>query len=163
MNKNVIFIGFMGSGKSTIAKGLARALGAKFMDTDSEIKKRNGKGIKAIFAEFGEDFFRCQERNLASELKDLKGYVIATGGGFHKALQKSENSVIIYLKASFEFLRERLGEKGLKKRPLFADTQKARALYEARLAEYEKIANLIVNVEGKSPKELIDEIVKDLK
>ncbi len=133
------------------------------MDTDSEIKKRNGKGIKAIFAEFGEDFFRQQERNLASELKGLKGYVIATGGGFHKALQKSENSVIIYLKASFEFLCERLGKKGLKKRPLFADAQKARALYEVRLAEYEKIANLVVNVEGKSPKELVDEIVKDLK
>ncbi len=163
MSKNVIFIGFMGSGKSTVGKALAKALKAEFIDTDKLIKKRVGKEIGAIFAEFGEAFFREQEKNLANEISQLNGAVIATGGGFYKALQKNKNSVIIYLKASFEFLEQRLSKKGLGKRPLFQNTQKARALYNERLAGYEKIADIIVNVEHKGIKKLVDEIIKDLK
>lgn len=163
MSKNVIFIGFMGSGKSTLGKALAKTLGAEFIDTDKLIKKRLGKEISTIFAEFGEAFFREQEKNLAKELLQLNGAVIATGGGFYKALQKNKNSVIIYLKASFEFLEQRLSKKGLGKRPLFANSAKARALYNERLAGYEKIADIIINIEHKSVKKLVDEIAKDLK
>ena len=163
MSKNVIFIGFMGSGKSTVAKALARALGAEFIDTDKLIKQRLGKDINTIFAEFGEAFFREQEQKVANEISQLNNCVIATGGGFYKALQKNKNSVIIYLKASFEFLEQRLGKKGLGKRPLFANSVKAKALYNERLVGYEKIADIIVNVEHKGIKKLVDEIAKDLK
>ena len=71
--------------------------------------------------------------------------------------------MIIYLKASFEFLEQRLSKKGLGKRPLFQNTLKAKALYNERLAGYEKIADIIVNVEHKGIKKLVDEIAKDLK
>lgn len=162
MSKNVIFIGFMGCGKSTIAKALAKALGAEFIDTDKLIKQRVGKDISEIFAEFGEDFFRNEERKIASEILQLQGVVIATGGGFYKALQKDKNSVIIYLKANFEFLQQRLEKKGFEKRPLFQNAKKARALYNERLAEYEKKADIIINVEHKSVRKIVDELIKDL-
>ena len=71
--------------------------------------------------------------------------------------------MIIYLKASFEFLRQRLDEKALKERPLFANTEKARALFDERLSEYEKKADIIINVEQKSVEKLVDELIKDLK
>lgn len=163
MSKNVIFIGFMGCGKSTVAQALAKQMKAHFIDTDELIKQRLGKEISEIFAEFGEDFFRNEEKNIADEISKLNGYVIATGGGFYKALQRDKNSVIIYLKASFEFLRQRLDEKALKERPLFANTEKARALFDERLSEYEKKADIIINVEQKSVEKLVDELIKDLK
>ena len=153
----------MGCGKSTLAKALAKVLGVQFIDTDTLIKQRLGKEINEIFAEFGEAFFREQEKNIASEISHLNGAVIATGGGFYKALQKDKNSVIIYLKASFEFLEQRLAENGFDERPLFSNSAKARALYDERLAEYEKKADIVINVEHKSVKQLVDEIVKDLK
>lgn len=162
MSKNVIFIGFMGCGKSTVGKALAKALKTNFLDTDELIKQRLGKEIREIFAEFGEDFFRKEEQKIAQELKCLNGVVIATGGGFYKALQRDENSLIIYLKASFEFLHNRLGKKGFAKRPLFKDKEKARALFEERFMEYEKKAHLIINVEGKTPKKLVTELIKEL-
>lgn len=162
MNKNVIFIGFMGCGKSTVAKALAKALKAEFIDTDKLIKKKLGQEIKSIFAEFGEEFFRKEEQKLADEISHLNGYVIATGGGFYKALRKDKNSVIIYLKASFEFLEQRLSKKALEKRPLFANSQKARALFDERLAGYEQKADIIINVEHKSIKKIVSEILKGL-
>lgn len=152
----------MGCGKSTVAKALAKALKAKFIDTDKLIKKKFGKDIKSIFAEFGEEFFRKEEQRLADEILSLHGYVIATGGGFYKALHKDKNSVIIYLKASFEFLEQRLSKKALEKRPLFANSQKARALFDERLAGYEQKADIIINVEHKSIKQIVDEILKGI-
>lgn len=162
MRKNIIFIGFMGCGKSTIAKALAKKLNAEFIDTDKVIKKRLGKDIKSVFAEFGEEFFREEERKLAEEFLDLKGCVIATGGGFYKALRKDKNSMIIYLQASFRFLEKRLGKKGLEKRPLFADREKAKLLFKERLDKYKKKANLTINIEHKSVKKIVDEILKEI-
>lgn len=162
MNKNVIFIGFMGCGKSTVAKALAKNLKAEFMDTDKLIKKRLNKDIKTIFAEFGEEFFRKEEQKLADEIIHLNGCVIATGGGFYKALRKDKKSVIIYLKASFEFLEQRLSKKALDQRPLFANAQKARALFNERLNAYEQKADIIIDVEYKSVKKIVDEIIKEI-
>lgn len=163
MSKNVIFIGFMGCGKSTVAQALAKQMKAHFIDTDELIKQRLGKEISEIFAEFGEDFFRNEEKKIADEISSkLNGYVIATGGGFYKALQRDKNSVIIYLKASFEFLRQRLDEKALKERPLFANTEKARALFDERLSEYEKKADIIINVEQKSVQEIVSKALSHL-
>ena len=162
MSKNVIFIGFMGCGKSTVAQALAKQMNACFIDTDELIKQRLGKEISEIFAEFGEEFFRNEEKKIADEILQLKGYVIATGGGFYKALQRDKNSVIIYLKASFEFLCQRLDEKALKERPLFANTEKARALFDERLSEYEKKADIIINVEQKSVQEIVSKVISYL-
>ena len=161
MKKNkIILIGFMGCGKSTIAKALAKRLDYKLIDTDALIEQRLGLSVKEIFAQRGEAFFRAQEKALASELKELKNAVIATGGGFYEALSADESALVVYLKASFNYIRARLNKAGLEKRPLFKDEKAARELYKSRLKGYESKANLIVLVEHKSVLELINLIMK---
>lgn len=157
MDKNIFFIGFMGSGKSTVAKALAKRLERKFVDTDKIIAMQCKKSVRAIFAEFGEDFFRTKERELAKDLKAANSLVIATGGGFYKALQKDENFIIIYLKSSFDFIFQRLILKGLESRPLFQDPKQARLLYDSRLKDYENLANFTINVERKSARNIVNE------
>lgn len=162
MDKNIIFIGFMGCGKSTVGRALAKRLGREFMDTDKVIAKQLKKSVRGIFAEFGEEFFRQKERELAANLSLANNAVIATGGGFYAALQKSENFIIIYLKASFDFLSQRLILKGTKTRPLMQNPKKARLLYKERLPKYENLATFTINVERKSTKKIVDEIVEIL-
>ncbi|PLY00986.1 MAG: shikimate kinase [Desulfuromonas sp.] len=95
MKKNIILTGFMGTGKSTIGRLLAQQLDYEFIDTDSEIEKREGTTIKDIFQEQGEAAFRRMEADLVHELAREEGLVIATGGGLVmnpdnvKMLQKS--------------------------------------------------------------------------
>ncbi|TQR34408.1 shikimate kinase [Campylobacter sp. MIT 99-7217] len=163
MNKNIFLIGFMGSGKSTVAKALAKKINYKFLDTDLAIEEKVKLKIKAIFAQKGEQFFRDEEANLALELKKYKNTVIATGGGFHKNLKKDKASVIVYLRADFDYIEERLGKSGAKKRPLFQDKEMAKKLFETRLEEYEEKADLIIDIKNKSVLEIIMQIMKELK
>lgn len=79
--KNIVLIGFMGTGKSSVGKGLAARLGLTFLDMDAMIEQREGKPISRIFAENGEPHFRALERALTQELAARTGLVIATGGG----------------------------------------------------------------------------------
>lgn len=81
MRDNVVLIGMMGCGKSTVGKLLAEALGFAFVDTDQYIEKALGRTIPDIFAKEGEAFFRDQELGAAEELALRKGQVIACGGG----------------------------------------------------------------------------------
>ncbi len=78
---NIYLVGFMGTGKSTIGKELARLMGRKFIDTDQEIEKKLGISIQDIFARYGEPYFRKEEKKLAQELASDNNKVIATGGG----------------------------------------------------------------------------------
>lgn len=153
----------MGCGKSTIAKALAKKLNYKLLDTDSFIEQKNQAKIKEIFESKGEDFFRNEEKALAQELRNFKNYVIATGGGFHKALLEDKNQYVVYLKAHFNYIKARLSKASLEKRPLFQDEKKARTLYKERLAEYESKANLTINIEHKSVLQIITEIMKGYK
>ncbi|MDR2428720.1 MAG: shikimate kinase [Candidatus Margulisbacteria bacterium] len=78
---NIILIGFMGSGKTSTGRILAKQLGYKFLDTDQIIEQKNGLTCAKIFAQRGEEFFRKQETATLKELHGLDGAVIATGGG----------------------------------------------------------------------------------
>ena len=80
-SKNIILLGFMGTGKSTVGKKLAERLGMTFLDMDTLIEERAGKPIPRIFAEDGEPHFRAMERLIAKELSQQKGLVVACGGG----------------------------------------------------------------------------------
>lgn len=148
----------MGCGKSTIARALAKRIEANFIDTDKFIRSQCKKSIKDIFKRYGEDFFRKKERQLLEKLPPFKSCVIATGGGFYEILKKDENSLIIYLKADFDYLKARLSPAGLAKRPLFKDENAARALFEARREGYEEKADLIINVENKGVTRIVSEI-----
>ena len=92
MRENIIITGFMGTGKSVVAKELARKLKMEFIDTDRIIEERQGTSIADIFARYGEKYFRAQENKLVKELSQKENIVIATGGG---TLLSSDNARIL--------------------------------------------------------------------
>ena len=81
MDKNIVLIGMMGSGKTTVGRLLAKRLRRPFADTDALIEEREGRSIPDIFARDGEDAFRALELKLSRELSGGRGLVIACGGG----------------------------------------------------------------------------------
>ena len=78
---NIVLCGFMGCGKSTVGRNIARKTGKKFVDMDSYIEDKAGLTVSEIFDKFGEDGFRDMEHNACKELSQLKGLIIASGGG----------------------------------------------------------------------------------
>jgi len=89
MRKNIVITGFMGTGKSVVAKELARKLKMEFIDMDQIIEERQGTSIADIFTRYGEKYFRAQENKLVRELSQKENMVIATGGG---TLLSSDNA-----------------------------------------------------------------------
>ena len=92
MRRNIIITGFMGTGKSVVAKQLARKLKMEFVDMDQIIEESQGMSIADIFARYGEKYFRAQENELVKELSQKENMVIATGGG---TLLSSDNARIL--------------------------------------------------------------------
>ncbi|MCH5336376.1 MAG: shikimate kinase [Campylobacter sp.] len=162
-NKNIFFIGFMACGKSTLARALAKELDWVFLDSDSLIEAKFDKSIAEIFAEFGEDFFRKEEQKIADFFCGIKNACIATGGGFIQVSNLDKIGFCVYLRASFESLKNRLDLEEKQKRPLFYDENKAKTLYNMRLKSYEEKANLILDVENKNIQELVDELKKRIR
>ena len=161
---NIVLIGFMGCGKSTVGKKLAGALGYEFSDTDAMIEEAYGKTISAMFAEEGEEYFRNAETELLRKLSaEAEGLVLATGGGMpmreENAALLREIGTVIFLEAKIETILERLqNDTG---RPL-ADGEdrekRLRPLYEKRLPVYREAADYILDTEGKSFYGIIEEI-----
>ncbi len=161
---NVILIGFMGCGKSSVAVKLSYRLKQAMTDTDSLIEKRQGKTIAEIFAQDGEDAFREMETQALKSLKETaKNQVISVGGGMpvreeNRILMK-EIGKVVYLRAKPETLYERV--KDDTGRPLLqcSDPQeKIRALLEERKEAYEAAADLIVDVDDKNFGQILYEI-----
>ena len=154
-----VLLGFMGAGKSTIARNLA----PDFVDMDTLIEERLGMPIARFFAEKGEAAFRqIEEEVLADLLKTDQ--VISTGGGIvisprNRALLK-QNPDNIYLKADFETLYQRISADKDNQRPLFLNNSKEdlAAIFDERQAWYEEVASQIVDVSSLSPKEIIEEL-----
>ncbi len=120
-NKNIILTGFMGTGKTTVGKLLAKKLQREFIDTDALIETRQGRTIPAIFAESGETAFRQMETDIARELGEKEGLVISTGGRFMlnpANTQVLSNSWIFCLVAAPEELVARLTRDKENRRPL---------------------------------------------
>lgn len=163
--QNLSLAGFMGTGKTSVGRVLAKRLRMQFADMDQIIETREGRTIPDIFARDGEPFFRELERKLAIELASRNGLVIGCGGGLvlHpeniEHLQRS--GPVICLQASPESILARLHEDT--GRPLLANLApneklaKIRRLLEARRPFYEQIP-LQVETDGKSIKQLADEL-----
>lgn len=167
--KNIVLIGFMGSGKTSVGEKLSRVLQLDFMDTDLLLEEEFGCSISDFFAREGEDAFRKKETALLRRLAgDLKGTVLATGGGMplrpeNAALLKQIGKVF-YLKASKETTLERL--RGDTTRPLLAGDgleEKVGRLLGERRPIYTAAADHVIETDGKSYYELIKEMEKTYK
>ena len=154
-----VLLGFMGAGKSTIARNLA----PDFVDMDTMLEERLGMSIARFFEEKGEAVFRqVEEEVLADLLKTDK--VISTGGGIvisprNRDLLK-QNPENIYLKADFETLYQRISADKDNQRPLFLNNSKEdlAAIFNERQIWYEEVASQIVDVSRLSPEEIIEEL-----
>lgn len=149
-NKNIILCGFMGCGKTTIGKLLAKEKGMSFVDLDLYIENQQKMTISEIFEKFGEPYFRKLEKEATVTLSQLKGKVIATGGGtltFQENVDIFKKSgTIILINPSLETIAERL--KNDTTRPLLARPDKEKAmkeLYEKRLPIYKSAADVIID------------------
>ena len=158
----------MGVGKGRIGRELAKNLGVFALDCDDLIQSANNAKIKEIFAEFGEEYFRKQEKNLAIFLeKSVKNAVISTGGGFYRVPNLKKIGKIIYLKSDFESIINTINsspnaQKKIAKRPLLSNLTAAKELFLKREKEYETLADIIIDVRKKSTKDIILQIKKGL-
>ncbi len=142
---NIVLIGFMGSGKTSVGKILARKLYKKFVDVDSIIEKEQESSVSEIFETKGENYFRCLEQKCMNELTQNTGQVISTGGGLPIYSSISDKSLIVYINADFDVILKRLPVKEHAKRPLLQDEPRARALFEQRIGRYEELATFSVD------------------
>lgn len=164
MNKNIVLIGLMGSGKSTVGKCLAQKAGLEFLDTDEIIIQKAGKPIGQIFEDEGEPFFRDLEAEVIAETAKKQGCVISTGGGAVLREENIENlkrtGILFFLKASPEALYERVKDDN--SRPLLRGDDPVsilRRILTARTYYYEQ-ADFTVNTEKLSVEEGCEEILR---
>lgn len=164
----IILIGMMGSGKSTIGKGLASAIDANFLDMDALIETKEGLSISKIFETKGEAYFRALEHLMAKELQYKDDVVIATGGGVvinpETMSALKDNGLVIYLHIPVDAIVKRLS--GDKTRPLLQNTslkEKLEQVYSDRKAYYKEYADIILTVEEKDVKTIVAELVEKCK
>lgn len=168
--RNVVLIGFMGTGKTSTGKMLAQRLGCAFIDMDVKIEEEAGMTIPEIFAQFGEDHFRQLEHELAVKLSSRRNAVISTGGGTVKnpanveALKSS--GVMVCLKANVDTVLERTQSRGtrpvLDKEDKGDRRQAVEKLLQEREALYEQ-ADFTVDTSDLSPLQVVEIITKTLK
>lgn len=155
-------VGYMGSGKTTVGRALARSLGWEFVDLDRTIVKGAGRGIPEIFREFGEEYFRdLEHRALLGALDGTRERVVACGGG---AIIRPENRKLLE-RAATVFLEEDVetlyGRTRGPNRPLRAASREDFSRrYAQRLPLYEEVANLKTVVAGRPPGEVAQEIAR---
>jgi len=154
----IYLVGFMGAGKTTVARALARRLGWKFEDIDERIEARERRPVARIFAQQGEPYFRQLERQMLLDLVPERHLIVATGGGtfvdpINRAAMLADGTVV-WLDVPLARVLERVPADG--RRPLAADRVQMQRLYEARQLAY---ADATVRVDASRP---VPEVVERL-
>lgn len=162
--RNIVLVGFMGTGKTSVGKRLASELDMEFVDMDHVIEARAGKPISRIFAEDGEPRFRRMERELTVELSGRNGLVIGCGGGVvlnpDNVRDYQRTGLLVCLTASPETIHQRTAR--AHHRPLLEEKdrfQRIVDLLEKRKALYEAIPHRI-DTEHLSPNEVAAAIIR---
>ena len=139
------------------------------IDTDDLIESMENRAIKKIFADEGEAYFRNLEKKTALWLESsVENTIISTGGGFYRQENLKNIGTVIYLKSSFDGILKRIkkapnAKNKLKKRPLLQNKKEAMKLYDTRVKEYERVADIIVDVENRDLKLIVKEILGQIK
>lgn len=166
LKSNIILIGFMGSGKTSVGISLAKKLSYPFQDTDQLIEKKAGITIKQMFETQGEEYFREYETNLLRELKlSLERTVLSTGGGMPLREQNArllkDLGHVLYLQAETETVLNRLADDT--SRPLLQGDDRmnrVEQLLSERAPLYQRAADHMIKTDGKTVDEIIDEIIQ---
>ncbi len=163
----IFLVGPMGTGKTTIGRQLAQALGLEFEDSDREIQRRTGVDIPTIFEYEGEEGFRVREKKVIADLVEVENQVLATGGG---AVTDADNrrllparGFVIYLECSPEQQYDRTYKD--KNRPLLQSgdpLESLKQLMKERDPLYREIADLVVSTEGRSAAAVVKDIVQHI-
>jgi len=163
--KNIVIVGSMGSGKTSIGKMLAKNNNLSFLDTDHEIIRSCGYSIPDIFEKFGEEHFRGLETEQLRKMNAIENHVISTGGGIvlrndNEKLMK-DLGIIIFLDININSQIDRV--KNRKNRPLLNNNNlkdNLLSLKKTRDPIYKSISNYIIDVSGKERDQVINEIQK---
>ena len=151
LTRPVFFVGFMGAGKTSVARKLARRAGVSAIDMDTYIERRCDMKVKEIFAESGEVGFRAIETDVLRELACGEPRLVSCGGGVVLAQANreilKEHGFVVYLKVTAAEAASRISD--VSTRPLFGDLQQAQRVIEGRLPLYEEVADATVDTAGR--------------
>ena len=164
---NIVLIGFMGAGKSTISDYLSTMFDMKLVEMDQEIVEREEISIPDIFATYGEEYFRNLETNLLKELQEGENCIISCGGGVamreQNVVEMKKNGRVVLLTASPETIYERVKDSndrpilnGNKNVPFITD------MMEKRREKYEAAADVVIQTDNKSILEISEELISKL-
>lgn len=167
MKKNIALIGFMGSGKTTVSKVLAKMLNCPIKDVDQFVVEQNHMKISDMFQQYGEEYFRDKETEAIREISGQEGLVISCGGG---SVLRDENvellkkqGVIVLLKATPETIFSRV--RNSTSRPILngnMNVEYIAELMEKRRERYETVADLTITTDHRSIEAIANEIIEKI-
>ncbi len=165
-DKNLVFIGFMGAGKTTVGQLVAKKLNREFIDIDEGIEKEFHLSVSQIFKEYGEAAFREREKRLIAELSKQKNLVLSPGGGafLQEEVRNAclSSCLVIYLDISFANWKDRVSLL-MDTRPILQNKtfKEMEELYNSRQAMYAN-HHIKINIDDKAPEEIANLIIEKL-
>lgn len=164
LTRPVFLIGFMGAGKTSVSRKLARMCALSAVDMDTYLERREGRKIKDIFASDGEDTFRAIETEVLEELVGKDPLLVSCGGGvITREVNRTilrESGFVVHMKVSVDEAAARISDTST--RPLFQDLEAARERCAQRLPLYESVAHASVDTSGKNVYAIAREIQRAL-
>jgi shikimate kinase len=166
-DQNIVLLGFMGTGKSVLARWLGQKLNRQVVSTDQLIEERQGQAIPQIFESLGEPHFRQLEKEVVEEISSQKNIIVDCGGGVVLNLPNiqnlKKNGCVVYLSASPQWILKRT--QGRKHRPLLNVDDPLKAIQELldqRKPLYEKFADWTIDTDGKTNEQVGMEVLKKI-
>lgn len=162
--KNIVLIGFMGTGKTAVARMLAKALGYNFVDTDERIEYATDLKLVDVWKKYGECRFRSEEDLVLKKLQGVENQVIAVGGGVdlnpNVFTYLGEDNFVVLLESTPEIIYQRLSRKNTRCMLGKKVTQETVAnILQEKNAEYRKPAHMVVNTAEQSLEEIVEKII----